>query len=163
MYEVPLGKGKVIREGKDCTIVACSYMTLEALRAADFLLEKGISIEVIDVRTLKPLDENVILTSVAKTGRMIVVDSGHYTGSFAGEIIARISEKLFLNLKAPPSRITAPDIPSPSTPGLTKYYYPRYTHIALKVMEILEKKELLNFPKEKVPLDIPDSSFTGPF
>ncbi len=163
IYEIPLGKGRVIREGKDCTIVACSYMTLEALRAADFLKEKGISVEVIDLRTLKPLDDDLIFASVAKTGRMIVADSGHYTGGFAGEIIARVSEKLFSHLKAPPSRITVPDFPSPSTPALTKYYYPRYNDIVIKVMEMLGKKDNLTFPTETEPLDVPDASFTGPF
>lgn len=163
MYEVPIGKGKIVCEGSDCTIVASSYMALEALRAADFLRGKEISVEVVDLRTLKPLDDALIFTSVAKTGRVIVVDSGHYTGGFAGEIIARISEKLFSQLKTPPARITLPDIPSPSTPGLTKYYYPRYTDIVIKVMEILGRKETLTFPAEKSPIDIPDASFTGPF
>ncbi len=163
MYEIPLGKGKVVREGDDCTIVASSYMTIEALRAADFLKERGISVEVIDLRTLKPLDEGLIFTSVAKTRRMIVVDSGYYTGGFAGEIVARVSEKLFSQLRAPPSRITLPDFPSPSTPGLTKYYYPRYNDIVMKVMEILGRPETIPFPVENAPLDIPDASFIGPF
>lgn len=163
MYEIPIGKGRVVREGQDCTIVASSYMTLEALRAADFLNGKGISAEVIDLRTLKPLDDDLIFASVTKTGRLIVVDSGHYTGGFAGEIIARVSEKLFSKLKTPPSRITLPDFPSPSTPGLTKYYYPRYTDIAIKVMDTLERPEWLDFPEDNSPLDIPDASFTGPF
>ncbi|MBI3267039.1 MAG: alpha-ketoacid dehydrogenase subunit beta, partial [Chlamydiae bacterium] len=93
MYRVPLGKAKVAREGKDVTVVAISYMVLEALRAAEVLAEEGIQLEVVDVRTLYPLDETLILHSVRKTGRLIVADTSWKSFGASAEIIALVAEK----------------------------------------------------------------------
>ena len=160
-YTVPIGKCKVVREGTDLTIVATSYMVVEAIKTADFLKNRGISVEVIDVRSLKPLDEKTILDSVKKTGKLLVVDAGYYSCGFAGDLIARVAENEFANLRRAPERITLPDLPTPSTPGLTRYYYPRVSHIVNKVIDMLGK-EKVDY-KENEPLDIPDKSFTGPF
>lgn len=163
-YSVPIGKGKIISKGKDITIAATSYMNVEAIKAADYLKKKKISVEVIDIRTLKPLDDEVIIKSVKKTGRLLVLDSGYYTGGFAGEIIARVSEKACKHLKSAPQRITLPDLPTPTSPGLTKYYYPGYSDIVKKVLSMLGKQDVkVSFKEESVPLDKPDNSFTGPF
>jgi len=169
-YKVPIGKGKTIISGKDITIASTSYMTLEAIRAANILKKAGISTEVIDIRTLKPLDDNIIIESVKKTGKLLVLDLGYYTGGFAGEVIARVTEKAFKYLKSPPQRITLPDIPTPTSRGLTKYYYPSYEKIIQKVFRMLERSsdelnKLLTENKrdESIPLDVPDKSFTGPF
>lgn len=163
-YAVPLGKAKIAREGTDITIVSASYMTINAIKAADILKKAGISVEVIDVRTLKPLDSDTVLVSVKKTGHLLVADSGYNFCGFAAEIIAQASEKIFSHLKCPPQRITLPDLPTPSTPGLTKYYYPRHIEIIENILKML-KKENIKVPMSEEPthLDVPDSSFTGPF
>ncbi len=161
-YVVPLGKAKLIRTGKDITLVATSYMTIEAMKAADYLHQQGIDAELIDVRTLKPLDDDLIIESVRKTGKLLVLDSGHYTNGFAGEVIARVSEKAFGALKTAPHRITLPDVPTPTSRGLTKYYYPHYADIVKKVAE-MTGKDIPPLIERKEPLDVPDSSFTGPF
>ena len=168
IYRVPLGEALVSRSGMDITIVASSYMTIESLKAANLLEKGGISAEVIDLRTLKPLDEKTILRSVKKTGHVLIVDSAAMSGSITGEIMARICESAFKDLLAPPQRLTAPDIPTPSTPGLTKDFYPHAGTIAEKVFDILSKdkntlKGILNREAESRPHDVPDLSFRGPF
>lgn len=169
-YAVPLGKANIVKPGKDITIVSTSYMNTETLKALNVLEKSGISAEVIDLRTLKPLDDTLIVDSVKKTGKLLTIDSGYYTGGFAGEIIARVSEKAFEYLDAPPQRITLPDIPTPSTPALAKYYYPRHIDIIQKACEMLGKpsdvvESLLEHERKKDPehLDVPDESFSGPF
>jgi len=162
-YVVPIGKAKVLREGKDITIVAASYMNIEALKVADKLMEKEIFVEIIDVRTLKPLDDELIINSVKKTGNLLVLDTGYYSGGFAGEVISRVMEKVFSHIKSPPQRITLPDIPTPSSPGLTKYYYPETKAIIDKVLKMLNKKEEIIYNHKTIPLDVPDQYFTGPF
>jgi acetoin:2,6-dichlorophenolindophenol oxidoreductase subunit beta len=160
-YSVPIGKANVVRDGEEITIVATSYMVVEAIKTADYLKNKGISVEVIDVRTLKPLDDKTILESVSKTGRLLVMDAGYYTGGFAGEIIARVTEKGFSSLRCPPKRITLPDHPTPSTPGLTKYYYPRVSEMVSTVASMLGR-EVKPYTDPEL-FDVPDKSFTGPF
>lgn len=164
MYKVPIGKAKIVSLGNDFTIVATSYMVIEAVKVANFLKSQGISVEVIDVRTLKPFDDSLVLNSVKKTGRLLVLDTGYYTGGFAGEIISRVSEKAFNSLKCPPQRITLPDIPTPTSQGLTKYYYPSYNDIVKKVLLMVGREDILVPEKDQsIHLDVPDKSFTGPF
>lgn len=168
-YTVPIGPADVIRKGTDITIAATSYMTLEALRAAAVLEKAGISAEVIDVRTVKPLDYKKIIESVKKTGHLLVADLGYKAAGIAGDIIAAVCESAFDSFQAAPGRITSPDIPTPSTPELARYYYPRYTSIIEASAKMLGKSdkasELLREEKQKEPrhLDVPDQSFTGPF
>lgn len=169
-YTVPLGKARVAEEGIDLTIATYSYMLLESLKAKNVLNKLGIHPEIIDLRTLTPLDYETIKKSVQKTGRMIVVDSGHKHCGYAAEIIARVCEDSDVNLKTNPARITCPDIPSPSTPALAMHYYPRYVDIARKTVEMMgkDKFEMENLileeeSKRTVPLDVPDNKFTGPF
>ena len=164
MYVVPIGKSHLLKEGTDITIASTSFMTLEAVKVANYLKEEGVSVEIIDIRTLRPLDDEPILNSVKKTGRLLVLDTGYYSGGFAGEVISRISEKGFHFLKCSPQRITLPDIPTPSSPGLSKHYYPHYTEMIKKVLNMVGREDIpLQFDEESVPLDIPDKSFTGPF
>ena len=112
-YRVPLGKANVVTKGTDVTIVSMSYMTIEALRAVKFLEQQYlISCELIDLRTISPLDWETVYTSVRKTGRVLVLDTGATTGSVAGEIVARIAIDLFSDLKAAPQRIALPDVPT---------------------------------------------------
>lgn len=170
MYSVPIGKAKILRQGKDITIASTSYMAIEALNAATALEEVGISAEIIDIRTLKPFDDETIVNSIKKTGRLLAVDSGYYTSGFAGEIIARVSEKAFDHLQGAPQRIALPDTPSPSTPALTKYYYPRRIDIMQRVCQMMGKPSSQiahiiesELKKEPQHLDVPNKNFTGPF
>ena len=168
-YTVHLGEASVVRKGTDITIAATSYMTAEALRAATVLEKAGISTEVIDIRTVKPLDYGKIIESVKKTGHLLVADMGYYSVGIAGDVVARVSEEAFDHMTAAPRRITSPDIPTPSTPALANYYYPRHVDIIKAACEMVGKRdkahELLEEEKKKEPkyLDVPDPSFTGPF
>lgn len=165
-YSTEIGRAKISRKGTDITLVSWSYWLLESLRAAQFLQDQGVSVEVVDIRSLRPLDYNTIRESVAKTGRLLVVDGSWKQGSFAGEIIARVAEDSEVKLTTNPKRLTFPDFPSPSTPGLTKYYYPTLDKIFLMAAEMMNKK--LNFqPVEEYMIerihDVPDAHFKGPF
>lgn len=165
LYRVPLGQAQVVRNGNDVTLAATSYMTLEAIRAAEMLAAEGVSAEVIDIRTLRPLDEETILESVRKTGHLIVADTGWKTVGFSAEIVALVTERAFKDLKSAPIRIGLADSPGPSTPALANHYYPRADHVALAAKSTLGLEtdhSLLRAPAS-VPLDVPDASFTGPF
>lgn len=123
-YIVPIGKGDIKRKGSDVTVVATGWMVHKALEAADNLEKEGISIEVIDPRTLKPLDEELILNSVAKTGRLITMHEASLTGGFGAEVCAIVTEKAFDCLKKPVKRLAAPDFIIPFSPNLEDLYYP---------------------------------------
>jgi len=119
-YEVPLGVADVKREGDDVTIVAIGALVRQALKAADQLAEEGISAEVVDPRTLVPLDVETILQSVRKTGRLVVADNARRTCSAASEIAATVAEQAFDALEAPPQRVAWEDVPVPFSPVLEK-------------------------------------------
>ncbi|MFZ5644970.1 MAG: alpha-ketoacid dehydrogenase subunit beta [Bacillota bacterium] len=137
-YTIPFGQGVVRRPGKDITIVAISYMVIEALRAADELHTLNIDVEVIDPRTLKPLDEEIILNSLKKTGRLMIADVGWKTGGVGAEIAAFVAEKGFSFLKAPVKRVSCPDVPTPASYTLEQAFYRDASDIvdcAKKMME----------------------------
>jgi acetoin:2,6-dichlorophenolindophenol oxidoreductase subunit beta len=137
MYEIPLGKGVIRNEGKDITLVSFSYMAIESLKATDAMSKEGISIEMIDIRSLKPLDEDIIIESVKKTGRLVIADGSWKTGGFSAEISALVSEKAFSYLKAPVKRVNLPDCPAPASTELEEAYYPNYLDIMNAVREII--------------------------
>ena len=115
---------QVVLEGEDITLVGASYSTYQCMNAAKMLGEQGITAEVIDLRVINPLDASVIVSSVEKTGRMCVVDGGWQTCGLAGEVIARVVERLPLQLfKASPVRLTLPDAPAPTSGPLERAYY----------------------------------------
>lgn len=164
-FRVPLGKARIARIGNDVTIVSMSYMTVEALHAADYLEKQSISCEVVDLRTIKPLDWEAVFDSLTKTGRLLALDSGFTTGSVAGEIVARVAIEKFSELKAPPARLAMPDVPEPTSPALTKGFYIRAADIATKVLEMMGKDATAvktDLP-EPVPHDVPGEWFKGPF
>ncbi len=136
-YLVPLGQAAVKREGADVTVVAVGYMVSRALKAADALAADGISVEVVDPRSLIPLDEDTLLKSVAKTQRVLVVDEGHLRCGAAAEIAAVIADKGFDFLDAPVKRLTAPDVPVPFSPPLEKFVLPDDKKIVAAVKELL--------------------------
>ncbi len=139
LYEVPIGKAALRRSGSDVTVVATSYMTQEALKAAADLAGAGIEIEVIDVRTLKPLDDALIFQSVAKTGRLVVADAAWLTCGFAAEVAARVVCEVFASLKAPILRVALPDTPAPMSASLEKVYYPAAKDIITAVQKLLNR------------------------
>jgi pyruvate dehydrogenase E1 component beta subunit len=136
-YLVPIGQAAVKREGSDVTIIAIGYMVSQALKAAKSLEEDGISAEVIDPRSLIPLDEETILSSVAKTHNVLVVDEGHLRCGAAAEISAVIADKGFDSLDAPVKRLAAPDVPIPFSPPMEKFVLPNDKKIAATVKEML--------------------------
>lgn len=164
-YRVPLGKARVAREGRDLTIAATSYMTLEAIRAADMLDADGIQAEVLDIRSLRPLDDVLLLESVRKTGNLLVTDTGWTTMGFSAEILARAAEGAFHYLKNAPVRVALPDCPTPTSPALANHYYPRAVHLMAAARKMLGLKVADTIFQESspIPLDVPDKGFTGPF
>lgn len=139
MYTVPLGKGIIRREGKDITLVATSYMTTVAARATAMLEKEDIDVELIDPRSLKPLDEDLLVKSVKKTGRLVTADGGWKTAGIGAELAALVSEKAFKYLKSPVRRVSLPDTPAPASPTLEKLYYPDAAKIAATIREILKE------------------------
>lgn len=165
LYRVPLGKASIVRAGNDLTVVASSYMVLEAIRAADLLQMSGKSAEVIDLRSLRPIDDELIFSSVRKTGRLLVLDTGWGSCGIGSEIVARVCEQVFESLRSPPVRISLPDYPCPTSPALSRNYYPRAeTNIITEMCQLTEvSPELCHIPGSESPLDVPDAWFTGPF
>ena len=164
-YTVDIGKANVIREGKDITILGISLMNAEALKAAKILQEKyGISSEVIDLRTVRPIDWNTIHKSVKKTGAVIATDISHGLVSVASEIISNISQSCFNYLKYMPKSICYPDHSVPTSHYLTSKYYPDANSIVDGVCEVLGIENAPSIDEEVVKMkDIPGDWFKGPF
>jgi pyruvate dehydrogenase E1 component beta subunit len=140
-YRIPFGQARIARQGTDVTIVAISSSVPESLAAAETLAEEGVSVEVIDPRTMVPLDRRAILESVSKTGRLVVAEPAHRTCGAAAEISALVSEEIFDSLKAPILRVTAPDMQIPFSPVLEKQMYPSRDSIAAAVRKVTKLAE----------------------
>jgi pyruvate/2-oxoglutarate/acetoin dehydrogenase E1 component len=164
LYRVPFGRARVLRRGRDVTIVALSHMALEAHRAAETLASEGIEAEVIDPRCLRPFDENTIFDSVRKTGRLIVADTSWKHAGFSAEVVARVAEEVGGALKSPPRRIGLPECPTPTSPALAGAFYPGAFDIVAAACELVQGRTIPRPAADpRVPLDVPDPSFTGPF
>jgi pyruvate dehydrogenase E1 component beta subunit len=135
-FTIPLGKAKVVREGKDVTIVTYSKMVHESLKAADMLAKDGIDVEVVDLRTIKPMDTETILNSVKKTNRLVCVQEVWLTCSVASEVSAIVAENAIEYLDAPIKRVGAMDVPSPFAPNLERYVLPNPEKIVKAVKEL---------------------------
>ena len=135
-FTIPIGKARVHREGNDLTIVTYAAMVHAAQEAAEVLAKEGISVEIIDLRTLLPLDEEAILTSVKKTSKAIILHEDVMTGGLGGEIAARITEKAFEYLDGPIVRITAPDTPIPYSQPLEQAFLPNAAKVVEKAREL---------------------------
>ena len=131
-YTVPIGKAKVVREGRDLTIVTYGAMLWTALEAADALAREGASIEVVDLRTLLPLDRETVLASVKKTSKVLLLHEDTRTGGIAGELAVSITEAIFEYLDAPIVRVTAPDTPVPFSPTLEEAFLPNTAKVVEK-------------------------------
>jgi pyruvate/2-oxoglutarate/acetoin dehydrogenase E1 component len=138
--DVPFGRARVVREGQDVTIVALSAMVDEALAAADTLQQSGIAAEIIDPRTIAPLDMESILQSLRKTMRLVVVHDAHKTGGFGAEISARCMEQAFDYLDAPVERVCALDVPIPCAPAALAAVYPNAAGIVAAVKRQLDRR-----------------------
>lgn len=162
-FKTIIGKSKILKKGNQITIVTSSLTTLEAIKAIDAIKKFKISIELIDLITIRPLDVETIIKSVNKTGRLLVIDNGWKTYGISAEIISIIAEKL-PNCKTY-SRMGTHENSIPSTQSLAKYYYPTPYLISKKIFQILKIDDsiLNNLFKEKFSSDQPDPSFTGPF
>jgi pyruvate dehydrogenase E1 component beta subunit len=136
-YTIPLGLGDVKRAGDDVTIVAWSRSTQFALQAADLLAAEGVSAEVVDPRTLRPLDEDVIFDSVRRTNRCVVVEEGWRYAGFGAEIADRVQRECFDSLDAPVLRVTAADVPMPYSRMLEKAFLPQPDRVAAAVHQVL--------------------------
>ena len=159
-YTIPLGEGNIVRAGRDITIVATSWMNVEALRAAEILERHGVSVEIVDPRTIAPLDENLIIDSVKKTGHCIVADNDWVDCGFSAEVAARVSEKCFGDLKSPVRRIGFASTPCPTVRCLENEFYPN----AIDIIREVERK----FDIEPIDLSGEDfysheRRFKGPF
>jgi pyruvate dehydrogenase E1 component beta subunit len=136
-YEIPFGQADIKREGRDITVVGTSAMVQVALEAADTLSKDGIEVEVVDPRTIVPLDKRTICESVGKTGRLVVVDECNLSCSIASEIAAIVAEEAFSALKAPIARVARPDVPVPFSQPLEAYITPTADKITEAVRKVL--------------------------
>jgi acetoin:2,6-dichlorophenolindophenol oxidoreductase subunit beta len=138
LYEVEIGKGVLRRRGCDVTIAGISFMAREAEFAAEELERTGVDSEVIDLRSVKPIDEKIILKSVRKTGRLVIADGGWRSCGLAAEVAALVAEKALKDLKAPIRRVTLPDCPAPASAALEKAYYSSRADIVKAVRQVLK-------------------------
>ena len=163
-YRIPIGTSKIINSGRDLTIVSMSYMTVEAIIAVKALKTIGVSCDIIDLRSISPIDYKLIYKSVKKTGKLIVLDIGNSNVSIASEIVSNVSINLFSYLKKPPQILGLPNVPVPTSFNLTKDFYPDAKNIAKIAIKILKLNKSIDklFPKSKLH-DIPGDWFKGPF
>ena len=135
-YTVPIGKAKVVREGRDLTIVTYGSMVWVALDAAEKLAEEGASVEVVDLRTLVPLDRDTVCESVKKTSKVLLLHEDTRTGGMAGELAASITESIWDYLDGPILRVTAPDTPVPYSPPLEEAFLPNCDKVVEKARSL---------------------------
>jgi pyruvate dehydrogenase E1 component beta subunit len=139
MYSVPIGRAAIRRPGKDVTLVATSYMAEESVHAVKTLADRGIDVELIDLRSIKPWDKELVCASVSKTKRLVVTDAAWNTGGVSAEIAATVAGEAFRSLKAPIVRVTLPDTPAPMSAPLEKAYYPGAHTVVAAIEKLLTR------------------------
>jgi pyruvate/2-oxoglutarate/acetoin dehydrogenase E1 component len=164
-HRMSLSQAKVIREGTHITIIAMSYQVVEAVRASDALALNNIDVELIDLRSIQPIDWPTIFGSVKKTGRLLVVDTGMSTCSVSSEIVAKVSTKCFDSLKVAPQQLAMADMPEPTSYGLTTEFYHGAYEIALVSQELVNSEGKSSYLELKVKghHDVPGDCFRGIF
>ncbi len=170
-YVEPLDGPRAVHTGKDLTIVATSYMTLEAVRAAEQLEKLGISATVFDLRVLRPLLLDRVFASVAQTGRLMTVDTGFRKFGIGAEVVSEVVANCFDRLKAAPLRLGLPEHPTPSSRGLVRGFYPDAGRIlreagaglGIASDRIEGAVRELEAQRQGLPIDVPDPFFKGPF
>ncbi|HET6675143.1 MAG TPA: transketolase C-terminal domain-containing protein [Nitrospiraceae bacterium] len=136
-YEVPIGKAAVRRQGKDVTLAATSFMAAEAIQAVETLAGLGVDVELIDLRTVKPWDRDLVFSSVGKTGRLVIADAAWHSGGVAADVAATVTGELFHALKAPILRVCLPDAPAPTSAVLERAYFIGPGDIVAAVQKVL--------------------------
>lgn len=136
---LPIGKAKIERDGKDLTILAYGINLFKALEASEILAKEGIDTEVIDLRSLRPLDDETIINSIKKTHRVLIVDEGWKSGSISAEIMARINEQAFYELDAPMARVCSAEVPTPYAKHLEDYALPQVDKIVEVAKQVMEE------------------------
>lgn len=159
-FTIPLGRSNILRPGRDITIVATSWMNIEALKAAEILEREGVSVEIVDPRTISPFDDTLAVESVRKTGRCIVADNDWVDCGFGAEVAARISEKCFGQLKSPVKRIGFAATPCPTVRCLENEFYPNAADI---IRAVEEKLDLKPIDLSKEDFYSHERRFKGPF
>jgi pyruvate/2-oxoglutarate/acetoin dehydrogenase E1 component len=154
----PIGTAAVVREGADVTVVATSLMVVEALRAAERLATLGVDVEVVDCRSIRPFDRDTVLTSLAKTGRVVVADTSWVSFGVASEVASVCADEGFRHLRAPVRRIGLADCPAPVSLSLERAFYPDYRTITRECLAVLDRD-----PELRELESVEDSAFTGPY
>jgi pyruvate dehydrogenase E1 component beta subunit len=154
----PIGTANVVREGRDVTVVATSLMVMEALRAAERLATHGVDVEVVDCRSIRPFDRDTVLTSLAKTGRVVVADTSWVSFGVASEVASVCADEGFRHLRAPVRRIGLADCPAPVSLSLERAFYPDYRTITRECLALLDRD-----PGLRELETVEDSAFTGPY
>ena len=164
-FEIPIGKSNILKKGKDITLVSNSYSTIECLKAQEILNHYNVKAEVIDLRSLRPLDIKTIINSVKKTKKLIVVDNGWMNFGISSEILSVVSETIGNQYMIKMHRLGLLDIPTPSSRKLATLCYPHCVNIALVVGKLLKKtfKDIKKKYNKFIPKDVPNSEFKGPF
>jgi pyruvate dehydrogenase E1 component beta subunit len=164
-YEIPIGEASVVRPGTDITIVSMAYQTIEALHALEALEKQGVSAELIDLRSVSPVDWKTVFASVEKTGRLLALDIASETCSLGSEIISKVARECFSKLKCPPALMALPDYPSPTSFALTKEFYAGADRIAERVGKMLGRnlESCVSELRREGPHDVPGMWFKGPF
>lgn len=160
LYSIPLGKAKLVKRGRDITIVSTSLMRLEAERAARELSRFKIDAEIIDLRTARPLDEDMLFASVKKTGRLIVADAGWRSCGISAEVISRVTENVFGYLKSAVARVTFAEAPASTSVTLERAFYPDYEDIVFTARRMILGKGIKKRKSKKLMVD---EEFKGPF
>ena len=171
LYTASLNGPLRLREGNDLTIVSTSFMTLEAMRAADQLAANGFTVDLFDLRVVRPLNIKSIKESVRKTGRLITIDTGFRLFGIGAEIVAQVAEDCFSSFRCPPARLGLPDHPNPSSRGYLPGLYPDASTIlrvsasmlSWNATQVSNSLKDLEARKPEHSLDVPDPSFKGPF
>ena len=163
-YSVSLSKSAVTRIGTDLTLVGVSYMSLECLKAANLLSQLNISVEVIDLRTIQPIDTQTLFKSVNKTKRLLVVDHAESTCGISSEIISLVVENYGSKLLSNPKRICLPPHPVPTSHALASDYYPTASTIVRSILTTFSRNpDSLLIDNDHIPTDQPNPEFVGPF
>lgn len=163
--KIAIGQAEVLISGTDVTVVAAGYMVIESLKAVNFLNSRGLSIELIDLKSVKPLDKELILRSVRKTRRLVTIDSGHVSCSFGNQIIQIVATSFSDPQLSPPILLGLPDVPTPTSHGPMHEYQITSYKIAQAILNSLGMQEYEDMQvclRDKF-VDVPDDNFLGPF
>ena len=139
IYEVDIGKAAIRKKGEDITVIASSYLAHQAIIAGELLEKESVSVEIIDLRTIKPIDKNTILSSVSKTGKLLIVDGGWKSFGISAEVAALVAENIMFDLNGSIKRLALPDVPAPASQNLEKEYYIDHNKIVVTIKEMLAK------------------------